>query len=400
MPAGSSFGTLFRVTSFGESHGRAIGVVVDGVPAGLPLNECDLYKELLLRRPGHRWATQRREPDRPEILSGLFEGRTTGHPIAVVVWNRDVDSRPYEEVRCKPRPGHADLAYILKYGWENWDYRGGGRASGRETVARVAAGAIAKKLLLSIGVRVYARLAEIGGLVLAEPTEEPRVEELVEARHSPLRVHDRALEERVASLIEAARREGDSLGGVVEVVAFGVPPGLGDPVFDKLKADLAKALMSIPAAVGFEVGLGFRLARMRGSEARDPIRLVDGEPRPVGPAHGGMLGGVSVGTPIRVRVAFKPTSSIPRPITTVNVCEGREDTIVVRGRHDPALVVRAVAVAEAMAAIVLADHALRAGLIPANRLGEEHVERVIREWDTAYPWPRWADDVLSCQPRG
>ncbi len=390
MPAGSSFGVLFRVTTFGESHGPALGVVVDGVPAGLPLSEDDLLRELVLRRPGHRWATQRREPDRPVILSGVFEGRTTGHPVAVVVWNQDVDSRPYEEVRCKPRPGHADLAYILKYGWENWDYRGGGRASGRETVARVAAGAIAKKLLLAAGVRVYARLASIGGLELVDPAVEPREEELVAARHSPLRVHDPGLEERVARVIEEARRSGDSLGGVVEVVAFGVPPGLGDPVFDKLKADLAKAMLSIPAAVGFEVGLGFRLASMRGSEARDPIRLVDGQPRPVGPAHGGMLGGVSVGTPIRVRVAFKPTSSIPRPIETWNVCENKPDVITVRGRHDPALVIRAVAVAEAMAAIVLADHALRAQVIPSNRLLDEHVRRIVEEWDKAYPWPRWA----------
>jgi len=378
------------VTTFGESHGPAIGVVVDGVPAGLPLSEDDVYKELLLRRPGHRWATPRREPDRPQILSGIFEGRTTGAPIAILIWNRDVDSRPYEEVRCKPRPGHADLAYILKYGWGNWDYRGGGRASGRETAARVAAGAVAKKLLLAIGVRVYARLAAIGGVELVDPREEPRPEDFIRARHSPLRVHDPALEERVARMIEEARSRGDSLGGVVEVAAFGVPPGLGDPVFDKLKADLAKAMMSIPAAVGFEVGLGFRLASMRGSEARDPIRLVDGQPRPIGPAHGGMLGGISVGTPIRVRVAFKPTSSIPAPIETWNVCENHPDSITVRGRHDPALVIRAVAVAEAMAAIVLADHALRAGAIPANRLGEKHVEAVERLWEEAYPWPQWA----------
>ncbi len=392
MPAGSSFGLLFRVTSFGESHGKCIGVVVDGVPAGLPLSERDVYKELLLRRPGHRWATQRREPDRPEILSGVFNGRTTGAPVAIIVWNRDVDSRPYEEVRCKPRPGHADLAYIEKYGWENWDYRGGGRASGRETVARVAAGAIAKKLLLAAGIRVYGRLAEIGGVELVDPASEPSEEELRAARHSPLRVHDPSLEERVAGMIEEARRQGDSLGGVVEAVAFGVPPGLGDPVFDKLKADLAKAAMSIPAAVGFEVGLGFRLARMRGSEARDPIRKAGGRVIPVGPAHGGMLGGISVGTPIRIRVAFKPTSSIPRPIETWNVCKDKPDVIRVKGRHDPALVVRAVAVVEAMMAVVLADHALRNGLIPANRLGEEHVERIERLWEEAYPCPRWASD--------
>ncbi len=390
MPAGSSFGLLFRVTTFGESHGRALGVVVDGVPAGMPLSERDVYKELLLRRPGHRWATARREPDKPEILSGVFEGRTTGHPVAIVVWNRDVDSRPYEEVRCKPRPGHADLAYIMKYGWENWDYRGGGRASGRETVGRVAAGAVAKKVLLAAGLTVYGRLAEIGGLEIVDPRAEPSVEEFLAARHSPVRVHDKRLEQEVMRVIEEARAEGDSLGGVVEVVAFGVPPGLGDPVFDKLKADLAKAAMSIPASVGFEVGLGFRLARMRGSRARDPIRLVDGRPRPVGPAHGGMLGGVSVGTPIRMRIAFKPTTSIPRPIETWNLCENKPDTISVKGRHDPALVVRAVAVAEAMAAITLADHMLRNAMIPPNRLEEEHVERINADWERLYPWPAWA----------
>ncbi|NPA84820.1 MAG: chorismate synthase [Crenarchaeota archaeon] len=361
--AGNSFGTLFRVTTWGESHGRALGAVIDGCPAGMPLSEDDLRAELILRRPGRRYTTPRREPDEPQILSGVFSGRTTGMPISVVVWNRDVDSSYYESIRETPRPGHADLAYVKKYGYENWDYRGGGRASGRETVGRVIGGAVAKKLLSCLGVLVTGYVVELGGVSFPK-ADDP--EEALRSRLSPFRVLGN--EEEAERLLREALSERDSLGGVVEVVAWGVPPGLGEPVFDKLKADLAKAMMSIPASVGFEVGWGFALAKARGSGARDPIVASAGEPVLGGERAGGMLGGISVGGPIRVRVAFKPTSSIMIPEKTVNIRTLEEEPIRVPGRHDPAIVLRAVAVAEAMAAIVLADHSLRAGLLSPVRL--------------------------------
>jgi len=361
--AGNTFGTLFRVTTWGESHGKALGAVVDGCPAGLPLSEEDLKTELILRRPGRRFTTPRREGDEPQILSGIFNGRTTGMPISVIVWNKDVDSSYYERIKETPRPGHADLAYIKKYGYENWDYRGGGRASGRETVARVAAGAIAKKLLSCLGVVVTGYIIQLGS------DEFPRakdIEEGLRARVSPYRVVEG--DERAESLLKEVLKERNSVGGIVEVVAWNVPAGLGEPVFDKLKADLAKALISIPAAVGFELGEGFELAKSLGSEARDKIVPSVGEAVVEGDKAGGILGGISIGGPVRVKVAFKPTSSIMIPGTSVNIKTLEETSVEVPGRHDPAIVLRGVAVAEAMVSLVLVDHVLRSGLINPVRV--------------------------------
>ncbi len=361
--SGNTFGKAFSITTWGESHGKALGVVIDGCPAGLPLSERDLAIETVLRRPGRRYTTPRRELDVPQILSGVFKGRTTGTPISVIVYNKDVVSDYYESIKETPRPGHADLSYIKKYGYENWDYRGGGRASGRETVSRVIAGAVAKKLLACLGVVVTGNVVQLGG------EEFPRardVEEGLRARLSPFRVVGE--DDKAEAVIKSALEKGDSIGGVVEVVAWNAPPKLGEPVFDKLKADLAKALISIPAAVAFELGDGLQLARLRGSEARDPFVTSVGEILPGGERYGGILGGISVGGNVRVKVAFKPTSSIMIPTTTVNVKTLEEEELRVPGRHDPAIVLRAVSVAEAMVAITLVDHAIRAGLIDPNEV--------------------------------
>ncbi|UXD21694.1 chorismate synthase [Ignicoccus pacificus DSM 13166] len=378
---GNSFGKLFAVTTWGESHGKALGAVVDGCPAGLPLNEKDLKVELLLRRPGRRFTTPRREGDEPQILSGVFNGRTTGMPISVVVWNKDVISSYYEKIRETPRPGHADLAYIKRYGYENWDYRGGGRASGRETVARVIAGAIAKKLLSCLGIIITGNIISLGN------TEFPRAkdpQEGLKARLSPFRVIEG--DERAEELLKEVLKNKDSVGGVVEVVAWDVPAGLGEPVFDKLKADLAKALISIPAAVGFEVGEGFSLARSYGSRARDRIVPSVGEAVLEGEKAGGMLGGISVGGPIRVKVAFKPTSSIMTPEMTVNIKTLDEVPVEVPGRHDPAIAIRGVAVAEAMVAITLIDHVLRSGLLnPVRVEWNSSCERVWKLYEEYLP---------------
>ncbi len=360
---GSSFGRCFRLTTFGESHGRAVGAVVEGCPAGLELSERDVQAELDRRRPGQSAVTTRRaEEDRVEILSGVFEGRTTGAPIAMVVYNRSFNSAPYEVVRRVPRPGHADLSYRLKYG--HWDHRGGGRASGRETVARVAGGAVAKRLLSLIGVEVLGHTLEIAG-VRAGRVE---VEHLRRAESTSVRCADpeaaRLMEERILE----AKSQGDSVGGVVEVVALNVPPGLGEPVFDKLDADIAKAMMSIGAVKGVEIGSGFACARMRGSEHNDAFYLDKGRVRCRSNNSGGVLGGISTGMPIVVRVAVKPTPSISREQESVDLEEMRGTSIRVEGMHDPCIVPRIVPVCEAMLALTLADHAIRAGVINPCRV--------------------------------
>jgi chorismate synthase len=354
--AGNSFGQLFRVTTAGESHGPAYAVIVDGVPAGMELSEADLKPDLARRRPGQsKVTTQRDEADEPRILSGVFEGRTTGTPIAIVIENRDPLSRDYAEIREKYRPGHADFTFDAKYGFR--DYRGGGRSSARETSVRVAAGAIAKKLL-----RVRYRTAIVGyvkriGSVTAEIAD-PSAVALDDVEANIVRCPDPAAAARMIDLIEAVRREGDSIGGVAEIVATGVPPGWGEPVFDKLKADLGKAMLSLPAVVGVEYGAGFALASMMGSEANDAIEMREGRVATRTNRHGGMLGGISSGMPIVLRCAVKPTSSIPREQETVTR-SGEKTTIAVRGRHDPCLLPRFIPMSEAMMAIVLADHALR-----------------------------------------
>lgn len=354
--AGNSFGQCFRVTTAGESHGPANVVIVDGCPPGLPLDVEDLRVELARRRPGQsRIVSQRMESDEPEILSGVFEGKTTGTPIAVLVRNQDQKSQDYEAIRDKYRPGHADFGYDAKYGFR--DHRGGGRASARETVARVAAGAIAKKLVAeAFGGRVLGWVVRVGDVVAEIADPMAVTPEAVEA--TAVRCPDPAAAARMIALIEAVRKDRDSIGGVAEIVATGVPPGLGEPVFDKLEADLGKALFSIPAVVGVEYGSGFSAASMRGSQHNDAFASVGGRIVTEGNRHGGMLGGISSGMPIVLRAAVKPTSSLPREQRTVTR-RGEPTTIQTTGRHDPCLLPRFVPVAEAMVAIVLADHWLR-----------------------------------------
>ncbi|MDM7911640.1 MAG: chorismate synthase [Methanotrichaceae archaeon] len=355
--SGNTFGTIFRITTWGESHGRAVGVVVDGCPAGLDLEAEDIQKELDRRRPGQsRASTQRKEEDRVEMLSGLFEGKTTGTPISMIVWNRDADSSAYDALRNKPRPGHADYTYQIKYGLR--DHRGGGRASARETVGRVAAGAIARKLLSREGVELAGYVIALGGIRATFPPA-PFSELKSMAESNPVRCPDIEAAEKMLQALDEARQEGHSLGGVVEIVAEGVPPGLGEPVFDKLDADLAKALMSIGAVKAVEIGAGFKSARMRGSEMNDPIILREGKIDFESNNAGGILGGISTGTPIVCRIAVKPTPSISRKQRTVDLLSGKETEIEIKGRHDPAIPPRIVPVAEAMVALVLADHLLR-----------------------------------------
>lgn len=366
MP-GNSFGHTFRITTFGESHGPAVGVIVDGCPPNLALCEDDVQPDLDRRRPGQsKITTARQEADAVEILSGVFEGHTTGTPICMIVRNADARSRDYSEIKDLFRPGHADHTYLEKYGIR--DYRGGGRASARETVGRVAAGAVAKKLLAREGIEVIAYTAQIGDVAMKRRTG--RVT-LAEVESNIVRCPDNACAERMIALIEKVRSERDSIGGAVELAAYGVPPGLGEPVFDKLKADLAKAMLSLPAVTGFEYGSGFDAVTMRGSEHNDSYEMRDGAVRTRSNRHGGMLGGISSGEPILLRVAIKPTSSIPTPQDTVDVY-GEARQIVTKGRHDPCLAPRFIPMGEAMFALVLADHLLR-----WNAMGRAGVARLV-----------------------
>ncbi|ACP48120.1 Chorismate synthase [Sulfolobus islandicus Y.N.15.51] len=385
MP-GNSFGKLFRVTTFGESHGPAVGVVIDGVPAGLPLTVEDIKFELEFRKPGRLYVSGRREKDEPEILSGIFNNRTTGSPIAVIVRNTDVISSFYEEIRYKPRPGHADLPFIMKYGYENWDYRGGGRASARETVGRVIAGAVAKKLLMLADTWIAGHLRSLGP---EELNEEVTFEEVLCSKYSPVRASKKVLEEKYEALIKKATQEGDSYGGIAEVITKNPPIGLGEPVFDKMKAELAKAIMSIPAVTGFEYGLGFMVSKMKGSEANDEIIRKDNK---IGWKYnyaGGILGGLTNGEDLIVRCAFKPTSSIRKPQKTIDLRNLEETYISVIGRHDPAVAIRGVTVVESMVALTLVDHAMRAGVIPLVKLTEEQGNIVQQRWERY---------VRSCKP--
>ena len=360
---GNSFGQAFRVTTAGESHGPANIVIIDGCPPGTPLSVDDLRLDLARRRPGQsHLVSQRQEADAPEILSGVFDGVTTGTALAILIRNGDAKSQDYDAIRHLFRPGHADYAYLSKYGIR--DHRGGGRASARETVARVAAGAVAKKVIaLGMGTEIIAYVTRIGTVKadIAEPTAVTRsqVEEFADGRPNLVRCPDhRAATEMIAE-VERARKERDSVGGVVEICAKGVPAGLGEPVFDKLKADLAKAIFSIPAVMGFEMGSGFSCAERRGSEHNDPFVMDGAVVRTSKNDHGGTLGGISSGMPLMMRAAVKPTSSLPREQQTVTDA-GEPGVIATRGRHDPCVLPRFVPVAEAMVAIVLADHFLRA----------------------------------------
>ncbi len=376
MP-GSSFGKAFKVTTFGESHGPAVGVVIDGVPAGMPLSKEDVEFELSFRRPGRLFVSGRREKDEPELLSGVFNGKTTGSPIAILVRNTDVISSLYEEIRNNPRPGHADLPFIFKYGYENWDYRGGGRSSARETVGRVAAGAIAKKLIMHEGTMIAGYLKSLGPIT----SNAKDFRSALCSKYSPVRAPDKETEEAYEKLVKEATVEGDSYGGIAEIIVDNVPRGLGEPVFDKIKADLAKAIMSIPATMGFEYGLGFRASSMKGSETNDEIVKSDGEIRWANNLAGGILGGITNGERIVFRCAFKPTSSIRKPQTTVNLKTGEKSTISVKGRHDPAVAIRGVTVAESMTAIVLADHMLRNGNINPSKISQEEADVIQGNWE-------------------
>jgi len=349
--AGNSFGTAFRFTTWGESHGPAIGCVVDGVPPRLPLGAPDIQHWLDRRKPGQsRFTTQRREPDQVKILSGVFEGMTTGTPVALLIENEDARSKDYAAIKDSFRPGHADYAYWKKYGIR--DYRGGGRASARETASRVAAGAIARKIL---GSTVVIR----GALVQIGPHAIDRARwDWAAIEDNPFWCPDRQMAQTWEGYLDEVRKAGSSAGAVIEIVASGAAAGLGEPIYDKLDADLAKAMMSINAVKGVEIGTGFAAASLSGEENADEMRMRDGAVVFLSNHAGGILGGISTGQDIVVRFAVKPTSSILTPRRSVDI-HGNEIEVSTKGRHDPCVGIRAVPVGEAMMAVVLADHVLR-----------------------------------------
>jgi chorismate synthase len=381
--AGSTFGTLFRVTTAGESHGPGNVCIVDGCPPGLQLSADDLIPDLQRRKPGQsRITTPRKEDDTPEILAGVFEGRTTGTPIAILIRNQDQRSKDYGDIKNKYRPGHADFTFDAKYGFR--DYRGGGRSSARETSVRVAAGAIAKKLLHQVhGIRVLGMVDQIGDIRAELP--DPTAVTLEQVEANAVRCPEPAAAAEMEQLIKNVRKQQDSIGGAARIVAVNVPAGWGEPIFDKLRADLAKAMFSLPAVMGVEFGQGFGVASARGTEHSDAFvpggqgqrgKGAEGQcedslpsaPQPLSPSApfvvtatnraGGMLGGISSGMPIVLRCAVKPTSSIPQDRPTVDR-DGQPTTLATRGRHDPCLLPRFVPMAEAMVALTLADHLLR-----------------------------------------
>ena len=356
----NTIGKLFTVTSYGESHGKCIGVIVDGCPAGLSIDETDIQSELDKRRPGNSTAaTGRREDDRVEILSGISGGFTTGAPVCLMVRNKDVDDSDYEKIRGKLRPGHADYTAHVKYGGYQ-DWRGGGRFSGRITAGFVMAGAIAKKALSTIGTEIFAHTVEIGDIA-ARTTS---YEEIKQAVNDPLRCANAAASKRMNDLIAEVKKEGDSLGGIIECIAVNVPVGLGEPVFDNLDGELARALLAIPAVKGVEFGTGFTSARLKGSQNNDLFRVEKGRVITTSNNSGGINGGISNGMPLVVRVAVKPTSSIAIEQDTVDIEKMENTTITIGGRHDVCIVPRAVVVVEAMMAVTLCDFAMRAGYIP------------------------------------
>lgn len=362
--AGNTFGKLFRVTTFGESHGAGLGSVVDGCPAGLGLSGSDIQAELDKRRPGQSAvSSSRAETDKVEILSGVFQEKTTGAPIAMLVRNVDVNSSSYEPIKDMARPGHADYGYMAKYGFR--DYRGGGRSSGRETLARVAAGAIAKKLLATKDIHVYAHATSIYDVHAGEVTLDDIANNTYK---NSVRCADLSIVGEMEEAIAMAKRDGDSVGGTIEAIAVGVPVGLGEPVFDKLDADLAGALMGIGAVKGVEIGAGFKAAAMRGSVMNDEFYMDNGVVKTRTNNAGGIIGGISTGMPIVCRVAVKPTPSISIPQRTVNARTMEDAVIEIKGRHDPSIVPRAVPVVEAMIALVLADHMILSGQINPDRL--------------------------------
>jgi chorismate synthase len=353
---GSTFGQLFRVTTFGESHGGGIGVVIDGCPPRIDISEADIQRELDRRRPGQSSiTTQRKEQDRCEILSGVFEGKTLGTPIAILVRNKDARPEDYVDLAKTFRPSHADFTYQAKYGIRNW--QGGGRASARETIGRVAAGAIARSVLENFcpGLEIIAYVTQVHEVTAKIDKGKVRREE-VDA--NTVRCPDKRAAKIMLQLIEKIRDQGDSLGGTIECVVRNAPAGLGEPVFDKLEADLAKAMLSLPATKGFEIGSGFSAVRLRGSQHNDAFEMRDGEVHTATNFSGGIQGGISNGEEIYFRVAFKPPATIARQQKTVTASR-KQTMLTARGRHDPCVLPRAVPMVEAMTALVLCDHALR-----------------------------------------
>ncbi len=360
--AGSVYGTLFQIMTWGESHGKGIGVTVDGCPAGLPLTEAQVQRYLDRRRPGQgRFATKRQEGDQVEILSGVFEGRTTGTPIAMEIRNKDQRSRDYGDIMDVYRPGHADYTFDQKFGFR--DYRGGGRSSGRETAGRVAGGAVAALLLEAFGVKVQAYTRSVGHIQVA-----PERFDLEEMWQNPLYMPDKQAAAEAEDYLNQVMAQKDSAGGVVECVITGLPAGVGDPVFDKLDACLAKAMLSIGAVKGFEIGEGFGAALLTGSQDNDGFSLdADGRIQKTSNHAGGVLGGISDGSPVVFRAAIKATPSISRPQRSVTR-QGEERELEIKGRHDPIIVPRAVVVVETMAALTAADLLLRSAVSRLDRL--------------------------------
>lgn len=350
----NTFGNLFKITTWGESHGKAIGVVIDGCPAGISLSDEDINLALAARAPGKNpYTSPRTEKDRGEILSGVFEGKTTGAPISIIIYNKDADSSKYHPIKDLLRPGHANYTYLQKYGI--FDYRGGGRSSARETACRAAAGAVAKKFLSHYSIQLTAFMKQIG-TAQAKITE-TEIQQLREVTYkSPIFCPDEKAEAEMIQLIEQAKTGGDSLGGVVEFIADSLPVGLGDPIYRKLEAELAYAMMSLPATKGFEIGSGFQSVTMKGSEHNDPFINANGKITTTTNHAGGILGGISTGMPIVGRVAFKPTSSILKEQQTTTITGETASFKIPEGsRHDPCVAIRAVPIVEAMLALVLAD---------------------------------------------
>jgi chorismate synthase len=363
----NTIGSSFAFTCFGESHGKCVGVVVDGCPSGLEISEEEIQTKLDLRKPGQSIVTtQRAEQDKVQLLSGVFNGKTTGAPICLLVWNSDVKSSDYDKFVNNPRPGHADYPAFVKYGGLN-DYRGGGRFSGRITAGFVMAGAVAEKLLAStLSLQVFAYTVELGGLRL--DTSRLTTEEIIRNRYAnEIRCPDSLLAQQMKDMVVKERGNGDSLGGVVECSVLGLPVGLGEPVFSSIESEIARAIFSIPAAKGIEFGSGFPGARLKGSQNNDAyFKMKDGRLATKTNNSGGVLGGLSNGMPLVFRVAFKPASSIARPQMTVDLSSGQEKELVVPGRHDPTVVPRAVPVIEAMTSCVMADLGIAGGFIPKH----------------------------------
>jgi chorismate synthase len=356
----NTIGTALRLTVFGSSHGPGIGCVLDGVPSGLPIDRDDLQRELDLRRPSGALGTPRAEEDKVEILAGIKDGQSTGAPVMLFIANQDTDSSKYDKFRTTPRPGHADLTALKKYG-EACDLRGGGQFSGRMTAPVVAAGAVAKDILRTINVQTAAYTERLGQVI--DPEERTFKEVRRQARENPVRAADPAIALDMIHEIMEAKESGDSVGGVVRCLSLGLPIGVGEPYFDTLEGELAKMVFAIPGVKGIEFGAGFRAAGMRGSEHNDSFQVVDGEISTVTNNAGGVLGGLSNGMPLDFRVAFKPTASISLEQKSVDLERMEDTTIKVDGRHDPCIVPRAVVVVEAATALVLADLCLRGGFI-------------------------------------